>query len=70
MTYAATFARFAPTVRQSRTDLCQTACAVDGYLAGYTFDNDYDTFLDGDGNQWTPTSTADLNANDYVTVPF
>ena len=31
---------------------------VDG-AGGYTFDNDYDIFLDGDGNQWTPTSAAD-----------
>ena len=37
---------------------------------GTRFDNDYDMFLDGDGNQWMPTSTSDLSANDYVTVPF
>ena len=41
-----------------------------GTPSGYTFDNDYDMFLDGDGNQWMPTSTSDLSANDYVTVPF
>ena len=38
--------------------------------AGYTFDADYDAFINASGAIWKPTSSADLSANDYVTVPF
>lgn len=37
---------------------------------GYTFDADYDVFVNSGGATWKPTSSASLNAADYVTVPF
>lgn len=38
--------------------------------SGYTYDADYDCYVNGAGAQWLPTSTDDLNTADYVTVPF
>lgn len=38
--------------------------------AGYTFDADYDAFINVGGAIWKPTSSASLSASDYVTVPF
>lgn len=37
---------------------------------GYTFDADYDVFVNSGGVTWKPASSASLNAADYVTVPF
>ena len=36
--------------------------------SGYAYDADYDTFLNSGGDEWRPTSTADLSSNDYETV--
>lgn len=38
--------------------------------SGYTFDADYDVFVNSGGATWKPASSADLNAADYATVPF
>ena len=39
-----------------------------GTPSGYAYDADYDTFLNSGGDEWRPTSTADLSSNDYETV--
>ena len=39
-----------------------------GVPSGYSYDADYDTFLNSGGDEWRPTSTADLSSNDYTTV--
>lgn len=36
--------------------------------SGYTFSTAYESYVNGDGDEWQPASTADLSANDYVTV--
>lgn len=38
--------------------------------SGYSFDADYDVFVNSGGATWKPTSSASLNAADYVTVAF
>ena len=70
MSFAATFARLRQLSGSPVLTCVKPRAQWTGTPSGYTFDNDYDMFLDGDGNQWTPTSAADLSANDYVTVPF
>ena len=39
-----------------------------GVPSGYSYDADYDTFLNSGGDEWRPTSTAELSSNDYETV--
>ena len=39
-----------------------------GVPSGYSYDADYDTFLNSGGDEWRPTSTADLSSNNYETV--
>ena len=41
-----------------------------GVPSGYSYDADYDTFLNSGGDEWRPTSTADLSSNDYTTVEW
>jgi hypothetical protein len=37
---------------------------------GYTFDADYDLYVNGAGTTWKPASSADLAVNDYAMVSF
>lgn len=41
-----------------------------GVPTGYTFDADYDAFINSSGVIWKPTSSTALSTSDYVTVPF
>lgn len=38
--------------------------------AGYTFNDDYDLYINAGGATWKPTSSASLAIGDYATVPF
>jgi hypothetical protein len=37
---------------------------------GYTFNDDYDLYMNAGGATWKPTSSASLAANDYALVSF
>jgi len=38
--------------------------------SGYTFNDDYDAYLNNAGAVWKPDDSTDLAVNDYVTVRF
>lgn len=70
MTYASTFARMRQLAGNPVLTCVKPRAQWTGTPSGYAYDADYDAFIDNDGDIWRPASTADLNANDYVTVPF
>jgi hypothetical protein len=38
--------------------------------SGYTFNDDYDLYMNAGGSTWKPTSSASLAVNDYTLVSF
>ena len=70
MTYAASFARLRQLSGSPVLTCVKPRAQWTSVPSGYTFNDDYDGFVNDAFQQWTPTSTADLNAADYDTVPF
>ena len=68
MNYAATFARLRQLAGNPVLTCVKPRAQWVGVPSGYSYDADYDTFLDSGGDEWRPTSTADLSSNDYTTV--
>lgn len=69
-TYAATFARMRRLAGSPRLVCVKPRAQWSSVPSGYTFDASYDAFLDSSGAVWKPTTSSDLSASDYVTVPF
>ena len=70
MTFATTFQRMRQLAGNPALTCVKPRSQWTATPSGYTFDVDYDLFINGAGAQWLPTSTSDLNAVDYVTVQF
>lgn len=70
MTYASTFARMRQLAGNPVLTCVKPRAQWTGTPSGYTYDEDADCFMNSSSETWRPASTDDLNANDYVTVPF
>ena len=70
MNYAATFQRMRLMAGWPVLTCVKPRAQWTSTPSGYTFDADYDTFVNNAGATWKPSTTAALSSNDYATVPF
>lgn len=70
MNYATSFARLRQLAGNPTLTCVKARAEWVSVPSGYTFDASYDAYLNGSGTVWKPVDTDDLNATDYVTVPF
>lgn len=70
MNYATSFARLRQLAGNPTLTCVKARAEWVSVPSGYTFDADYDAYLNGSGAVWKPTSTSDLNPADYVAVAF
>ena len=70
MNYASSFHRLRQMAGNPELTCVKPRAQWTSVPTGYTFDASYDAYLNSGGTVWKPVDTDDLNATDYVTVPF
>lgn len=70
MNYAASFARMRQMAGYPSLTCVKPRASWTSVPTGYTFNDDYDAFLNNAGTVWQPDNSSDLSSNDYATVPF
>lgn len=70
MNYAASFARMRHMAGYPVLTCVKPRAQWTSVPSGYTYDADYDAFLNSGGTVWKPTTSADLAVNDYTLVSF
>lgn len=70
MNYAATFQRMRLMAGNPVLTCIKPRAQWTSVPTGYTYDADYDTFINNAGATWKPETASDLSTNDYATVPF
>ena len=70
MNYAATFQRMRLMAGNPVLTCIKPRAQWTSTPSGYTYDADYDTFINNAGATWKPETASDLSSNDYATVPF
>lgn len=70
MTYASSFHRLRQLAGNPVLTCIKPRAQWSSVPSGYTFNDDYDAYINGSGAMWMPTSTADLSSSDYATVPI
>lgn len=68
--YTATFQRLRSLAGDPELTCIKPRAQWVGAPSGYTFDADYDAYINNSGTIWKPDDSGDLNAVDYETVPF
>jgi hypothetical protein len=70
MNYAATFQRMRLMAGNPVLTCVKPRAQWASVPTGYTFDADYDAYINVGGETWKPETSASLGSNDYETVPF
>ncbi len=70
MNYATTFARMRQMAGNPVLTCVKPRASWTSVPSGYSFNDDYDAYINSGGTIWKPTTTSDLSSNDYETVDF
>jgi hypothetical protein len=68
--YATTFARMRQMAGNPVLTCVKPRASWTSVPSGYSFNDDYDAYINSGGTIWKPTTTSDLSSNDYETVDF